>query len=65
MNIYKKHHLMKSLFRGTVLLMLALCFLAYQIGWQRGASYTSQVVSDELLEVCEARIEQAENSCVD
>jgi hypothetical protein len=45
--------------------MLTLCGLAYNIGYQRGAAYTSQVVSDELLEVCEARIIEAENSCVD
>lgn len=65
MTTQKKFYLLKSLYAGTVIIMLAIAALTYQIGWQRGASYTSQIVSDELLEVCEARIIEAENSCVD
>lgn len=65
MSVYKRLHLLKSLYKFTIILLLALCWLTYNIGYQRGSSYTSQVVSDELLEVCEARIIEAENSCVD
>lgn len=38
MNVYKKNHLLKSLFQATVVLMLALCWLTYNIGYQRGAA---------------------------
>jgi hypothetical protein len=56
---------MKSLFKAIIVFMLLACALCYQIGYQRGFSYASQKVSDELLEVCESRIIEAENSCVD
>jgi hypothetical protein len=65
MSVYKRLHLMKSLFKATIIFMLLACAMCYQIGWHRSASYTSQVVSDELLEACEIAIERAENSCVD
>lgn len=65
MSVYKRLHLIKSLFKATIVFMLLACALCYQIGYQRGVSYASQKVSDELLEVCEARIIEAENSCVD
>ena len=54
MSVYKRLHLMKSLFKAIIVFMLLACALCYQIGYQRGFSYASQKVSDELLEVCES-----------
>lgn len=51
MNIYKRHHLLKSAMRFLIVFFIALCALFYQIGWQRGYSY-SQATSIELLAPC-------------
>lgn len=38
MTTQKKFYLLKSLYAGTVIIMLAIAALTYQIGWQRGAA---------------------------
>lgn len=39
MNIYKKQHLLKSLFKATIVIMLGLCAICYEIGYHRGVSH--------------------------
>ena len=38
MSVYKRLHLMKSLFKATIVFMLLACALCYQIGYQRGGA---------------------------
>lgn len=65
MSICKRYKMLKTTFKFTVGVLLFGCLMCYQIGWHRGASYTSQTVSDELLEACESAIEKAETRCLE
>jgi hypothetical protein len=38
MSVYKRLHLLKSLYKFTIILLLAVSWLTYTIGYQRGAA---------------------------
>lgn len=42
MSVYKRLHTLKSLYKLTIILMLALCWLTYNIGYQRGAAKVTE-----------------------
>lgn len=38
MSVYKRLHLLKSLYKFTIILLLVVSWLTYTIGYQRGAA---------------------------
>lgn len=46
MNIYRKNYLLKSLFKATIVLMLGLSVLTYEIGYHRGMVHAEEICID-------------------
>lgn len=57
MSIYKRHYILKSAFKATVVGLLLACFACYKIGYN--------VAQDKITRACVVAIDRAERSCVD
>lgn len=57
MSIYKRHYILKSAFKATVVGLLLACFVCYKIGYN--------VAQDKITRACVVAIDRAERSCVE
>ena len=57
MSIYKRHHILKSALKATVVGLLLACFVCYKIGYNAARGKVARA--------CVVAIERAERSCVD